>query len=33
MSLSELIRPYRLDRYRTGAVLDEKGMGAQANLH
>jgi sarcosine oxidase subunit beta len=30
---SELIRPYRLDRYRTGAVLDEKGMGAQANLH
>jgi methylglutamate dehydrogenase subunit A len=30
---SELIRAYRLDRYRNGAVLDEKGMGAQTNLH
>jgi sarcosine oxidase subunit beta len=30
---SDLIRPFRLDRYRRGAVLDEKGMGAQANLH
>lgn len=30
---SELIRLFRLDRYRAGAVLDEKGMGAQANLH
>jgi methylglutamate dehydrogenase subunit A len=24
---------YRLDRYRTGALIDEKGVGAQANLH
>jgi heterotetrameric sarcosine oxidase beta subunit len=23
----------RLDRFRSGAVVDEKGMGAQANLH
>jgi methylglutamate dehydrogenase subunit A len=30
---SDLIKPYRLDRYRKGAVLDEKGMGAQSNLH
>jgi sarcosine oxidase subunit beta len=30
---SELIKPFRLDRYRQGAVLDEKGMGAQSNLH
>ena len=30
---SDLIRPFRLDRYRKGAVLDEKGMGAQTNLH
>jgi sarcosine oxidase subunit beta len=30
---NELIRPFRLDRYRAGAVLDEKGMGAQTNLH
>jgi sarcosine oxidase subunit beta len=30
---SDLIRPFRLDRYRRGAMLDEKGMGAQANLH
>ncbi len=30
---SDLIVPYRLDRYRRGAILDEKGMGAQTNLH
>ncbi|MDP4796337.1 MAG: sarcosine oxidase subunit beta family protein [Rhodospirillales bacterium] len=24
---------YRLDRFRTGAVIDEKGAGAQPNLH
>ncbi|HPE60953.1 MAG TPA: sarcosine oxidase subunit beta family protein [Thiolinea sp.] len=24
---------YRLDRFRTGALLDEKGAGAQPNLH
>jgi sarcosine oxidase subunit beta len=30
---SDLIVPFRLDRYRQGAVLDEKGMGAQTNLH
>jgi sarcosine oxidase subunit beta len=30
---SDLIKPFRLDRYRKGAVLDEKGMGAQTNLH
>jgi sarcosine oxidase subunit beta len=24
---------YRLDRFATGAVIDEKGVGAQANLH
>lgn len=24
---------YRLDRYKTGHVIDEKGAGAQANLH
>ncbi len=24
---------FRLDRFRTGHMLDEKGMGAQANLH
>jgi heterotetrameric sarcosine oxidase beta subunit len=29
----ELIRHFRLDRFRSGAVLDEKGMGAQPNLH
>lgn len=26
-------RAYRLDRFETGAVIDEKGVGAQANLH
>jgi len=30
---NDLIRPFRLDRYARGAVLDEKGMGAQPNLH
>jgi methylglutamate dehydrogenase subunit A len=29
----ETIRPFRLDRFRRGAMLDEKGMGAQPNLH
>jgi methylglutamate dehydrogenase subunit A len=24
---------YRLDRFASGAVIDEKGVGAQANLH
>jgi sarcosine oxidase subunit beta len=24
---------YRLDRFRTGHVIDEKGVGAQPNLH
>lgn len=24
---------YRLDRFRSGAVIDEKGSGAQPNLH
>jgi sarcosine oxidase subunit beta len=30
---SNLIKPFRLDRFARGAVLDEKGMGAQTNLH
>ncbi len=25
--------PFSLDRFRTGAVIDEKGVGAQPNLH
>ncbi len=29
----DLIRHFRLDRFRSGAVIDEKGMGAQPNLH
>jgi len=29
----DLIRAYRLDRFKDGAMLDEKGMGAQPNLH
>ena len=29
----DLIRQFRLDRFRSGAVIDEKGMGAQPNLH
>ena len=24
---------YRLDRFRTGQIIDEKGQGAQPNLH
>ncbi len=24
---------YRLDRFASGRVIDEKGMGAQPNLH
>jgi len=24
---------YRLNRFETGAVIDEKGQGAQPNLH
>lgn len=30
---SDLIKPFRLDRYARGALLDEKGVGAQTNLH
>ncbi len=26
-------RAYRLDRFRTGHLIDEKGMGNQPNLH
>jgi methylglutamate dehydrogenase subunit A len=29
----ELARPYRLDRFASGHLLDEKGVGAQPNLH
>jgi methylglutamate dehydrogenase subunit A len=29
----ELARAYRLDRFATGHLIDEKGMGAQPNLH
>jgi methylglutamate dehydrogenase subunit A len=29
----EVARAYRLDRFVTGHLLDEKGMGAQPNLH
>ena len=28
-----LIAAYRLDRFRTGHLIDEKGVGAQPNLH
>jgi sarcosine oxidase subunit beta len=28
-----LIAAYRLDRFAQGRVIDEKGMGAQPNLH
>jgi hypothetical protein len=24
---------YKLDRFRRGAMIDEKGVGAQPNLH
>ncbi len=29
----ETANAYRLDRFRTGALIDEKGVGAQPNLH
>jgi heterotetrameric sarcosine oxidase beta subunit len=29
----EVAAPYRLDRFRTGHLIDEKGAGAQPNLH
>ncbi|MCG7572027.1 sarcosine oxidase subunit beta family protein [Phaeobacter sp. CNT1-3] len=29
----ETATAYRLDRFRTGRMIDEKGMGAQPNLH
>ena len=29
----DYIGAYRLDRYARGALLDEKGVGAQPNLH
>ena len=29
----EIGRAYRLDRFRTGRMIDEKGMGNQPNLH
>ena len=29
----EVARDYRLDRFATGRLLDEKGVGAQPNLH
>ncbi|MES0862842.1 sarcosine oxidase subunit beta family protein [Ruegeria sp. SCPT10] len=29
----EVATAYRLDRFRTGHMIDEKGMGAQPNLH
>jgi methylglutamate dehydrogenase subunit A len=29
----EVAKAYRLDRFETGAVIDEKGAGAQPNLH
>ena len=29
----ETATAYRLDRFRTGYVIDEKGVGAQSNLH
>jgi sarcosine oxidase subunit beta len=29
----EVARAYRLDRFRTGHMVDEKGMGNQPNLH
>jgi sarcosine oxidase subunit beta len=28
-----LAAAYRLDRFAQGRVIDEKGMGAQPNLH
>jgi methylglutamate dehydrogenase subunit A len=29
----KLAAPYRLDRFRTGSTIDERGAGAQPNLH
>jgi heterotetrameric sarcosine oxidase beta subunit len=29
----DVIRGFKLDRFKAGAMLDEKGMGAQPNLH
>jgi sarcosine oxidase subunit beta len=29
----EAAAAYRLDRFSTGALIDEKGVGAQPNLH
>jgi len=29
----ETARAYRLDRFATGHLLDEKGQGPQPNLH
>ena len=29
----EVARAYRLDRFATGHLIDEKGVGAQPNLH
>ena len=29
----EVAQAYRLDRFRTGHMIDEKGQGAQPNLH
>jgi len=29
----EVARAYRLDRFKLGAMIDEKGVGAQPNLH
>jgi sarcosine oxidase subunit beta len=31
--LHETARDYRLDRFATGHLIDEKGQGAQPNLH
>jgi sarcosine oxidase subunit beta len=31
--LHETARAYRFDRFRTGHLIDEKGQGAQPNLH
>jgi len=29
----EVATGFRLDRFRTGNIVDEKGVGAQPNLH
>ena len=29
----EVATEFRLDRFRRGAMIDEKGVGAQPNLH